>query len=70
MKYIDASTNDSLEKGIMRLLNLTKEELNNAYESFYHDTEKYACDCVEDFLSNYDIDTSLEYIQMYHCQED
>lgn len=66
MKYIDASTNDSLEIGIMRLLNLTKEELNNAYESFYHDTEKYACDCVEDFLSNYDIDASLEYIQMYH----
>ena len=24
------------------MFNLTKEELNNAYESFYHDTEKYA----------------------------
>ena len=66
MKYIDAANHDSLEKGIMELLNLTKEEMNSIYESIYYDTEKEPWKWVEDFLADYVVDESLEYIQMYH----
>lgn len=66
MKYIDAVNHDSLEKGIMELLNLTREEINNIYKSIYYDTEKEPWKWVEDFLADYVVDESLEYIQMYH----
>ena len=66
MKYIDAANHDSLEKGIMELLNLTKEEMNSIYESIYYDTEKEPWKWVEDFLADYVVDESLEYIQTYH----
>lgn len=66
MKYIDAVNHNSLEKGIMELLNLTREEINNIYKSIYYDTEKEPWKWVEDFLADYVVDESLEYIQMYH----
>ncbi len=66
MKYINTINNNSLEDGIMQLLNLTKEEMNNIYESIQCSTEKEPCEWIEDFLSNYVDDESLEYIQMYH----
>ena len=43
MKYIDAVNHDSLEKGIMELLTLTREEMNSIYESIYYNTEKEPC---------------------------
>lgn len=66
MKYIDAVNHDSLEKGIMELLTLTREEMNSIYESIYYNTEKEPWKWVEDFLADYVVDESLEYIQMYH----
>ena len=66
MKYIDTRTQDSLKKGIMEYLNLSKGELTQIFMSIYEDTEKDPKDWVSDFLSGYIINESLEYIQMFH----
>ena len=66
MKYIDAGSHDSLEKGIMELLNITEKEMNSIYKSISYDTKKEPWKLIEDFLSDRVIDESLECIQMYH----
>ncbi|MCJ0597974.1 hypothetical protein MMJ46_12045, partial [Enterococcus cecorum] len=66
MKYIDAVNHESLEKGIMKLLNVTRKELNSIYNSIYYDIEKDPWQWIEDFIEDCVVDESLEYIQMYH----
>lgn len=66
MKYIDARTQTSLEEGVMKFLNISKGEMIQMFVSIYEDTEKEPWKWVEDFLSDYDIDETLEYIQMFH----
>lgn len=66
MKYIDTKTERSLKRGVMELLKLTNNELDNMFESIYYDAEKEPGEWVEDFLSDYIVDENLEYIQMFH----
>lgn len=66
MKYIDARTQASLKQGVMEFLNLSEDEIENIFESIYSDTEKEPWKWVEDFLADYVVDGTLEYIQMFH----
>lgn len=66
MKYIDTRTNTSLKEGVMNFLNISKGEMIQMFISIYEDTEKEPWKWVEDFLADYDINETLEYIQMFH----
>jgi len=66
MQYIDATTQNSLKQGIMEFLNLSAGELIQMFMSIYEDTEKEPWKWVKDFLSDYIIDDTLGYIQMFH----
>jgi len=66
MKYIDATTHKSLKQGVMELLNLSAGEMTKMFMSIYEDTEKEPWEWVRDFLSDYDLNETLEYIQMFH----
>ena len=66
MKYIDARTPETLKKGVMEFLNLNEDELEQIFETIDSDVEKEPWGCVDDFLSDYIVDESLEYIQMFH----
>lgn len=66
MKYIDARTQDSLKLGVMKFLNLSAGEMTQIFISIYEDTEKEPWEWVRDFLSDYIVDETLDYIQMFH----
>lgn len=66
MKYIDATTQKSLKQGVMELLNLSAGEMTQMFMSIYEDEEKEPWEWVRDFLSDYVVDETLEYIQMFH----
>lgn len=66
MKYIDARSIDSLKQGVVELLNLSKMEMLEIFMSIYEDKEKEPWKWVQDFLSDYIVDETLEYIQMFH----
>lgn len=66
MKYINATTQNSLKQGIMKILDLSVRELIQMFGSIYEDTEKEPEQWIRDFLSDYGVDESLEYIQMFH----
>ena len=66
MKYIDTRTRSSLKQGVKKYLNLTEDELGEIFESIYYDTEKEPSEWIEDFLADYTINETLEYIQMFH----
>ena len=66
MKYIDTTTEKALKKSVMDLLNLTSDELDNIFDSIFNDAEKEPWKWVEDFLADYIVDETLEYIQMFH----
>lgn len=66
MKYIDTRTQDSLKQGIMELLNLSAVEILEIFMSIYENTEKEPWKWVQDFLFDYVVDETLEYIQMFH----
>lgn len=66
MKYIDATTQKSLKQGVMKLLNLSDSEMTQMFVSIYEDTEKEPWEWVRDFLSDYGVDETLDYIQMFH----
>lgn len=66
MKYIDARTQESLKLSIMKFLDLSARELTNIFESIYEDKEKKVDEWVSDFLYDYIVDETLEYIQMFH----
>lgn len=57
---------ESLNQGVMKVLNITKGDMIQMFDSIYSDTEKEPWKWVEDFLSDYIVDEELEYIQMYH----
>jgi hypothetical protein len=50
----------------MQLLNLSEDDMKQIFESIYYDTEKEPWKWVEDFLEDYVVDETLEYIQMFH----
>ena len=66
MKYLDATTQKSLKRGVMELLNLSASEMAQMFVSIYEDTEKEPLEWIEDFLSEYGVNETLEYIQMFH----
>lgn len=66
MKYIDATTQTSLKQGVMELLKLSDSEMTQMFMSIYDDTEKEPWEWVRDFLCDYCVDETLEYIQMFH----
>lgn len=66
MKYIDATTQNSLKQGVMKLLNISVGKMTQMFVSIYKDTEKEPWEWVRDFLSDYVINETLEYIQMFH----
>lgn len=66
MKYIDARTQDSLKQGVMELLNLSMEEMIGIFISIDEDIETEPLEWIQDFLSDYIVDESIEYIQMFH----
>lgn len=66
MKYIDARTQDSLKQGVMELLNLSLDEMIEIFMSIDDPVEKEPSEWIQDFLSDYIVDESLEYIQMFH----
>ena len=66
MKYIDATTQKSLKKGVMELLNISVGEMTQMFMSIYEDTEKEPWEWVIDFLYDYVINETIEYIQMFH----
>lgn len=66
MNYIDASTQGSLKQGIMDFLNLNENELQEIFETIYYEKEKGPWEWLNDFLSDYIVDETLDYIQMFH----
>ena len=66
MKYIDTKTQDALKQEVMKFLNLTEDEIKQIFESIYYNTEKEPRTWVNDFLSEYIVDETLECIQMFH----
>lgn len=66
MKYIDTRTQDYLKQGVMKFLNLTEDEMEQIFKSIYYDTEKEPWEWVRDFISEYIVGETLEYIQMFH----
>ena len=66
MKYIDATTQNSLKQGVMDLLGLSAGEMIQMFMSIYEDTEKEPWELVRDFLSEIGVNDTLEYIQMFH----
>ena len=66
MKYIDATTQNSLKQGVMELLDLSAGEMIQMFMSIYEDTEKEPWEWVRDFLSDLGVNETLEYIQMFH----
>lgn len=66
MKYIDATTQNSLKQGVMDLLGLSAGEMIQMFMSIYEDTEKEPWEWVRDFLSEIGVNDTLEYIQMFH----
>lgn len=66
MKYIDATTQNSLKQGVMELLGLSAGEMIQMFMSIYEDTEKEPWEWVRDFLSELGVNETLEYIQMFH----
>lgn len=66
MKYIDTTTQNSLKKGVMKLLNLSNAEMMQMFMSIYDDMGKEPWEWVSDFLSDYGVNENLEYIQMFH----
>lgn len=66
MRYIDTRTADSLKMGVMQLLNLSSSEMNQIFMTIYEDTEKEPWEWVRDYVSDYVMDETLEYIQMFH----
>ena len=66
MKYIDARSQDTLKQGVIKFLNLSAGEMIKIFMFIYEDMEKEPWECVRDFLSDYIVDETLEYIQMFH----
>lgn len=66
MKYIDARTQNSLKLGVMKFLNLSISEIRQIFISIYENTEKEPWKWVRDFLSDCNVDETLQYIQMFH----
>lgn len=66
MKYIDTTTQKSLKQGVMKLLNLSAGGMAQMFMSIYEDTVKEPWEWVGDFLSDYSVNETLEYIQMFH----
>ena len=61
MKYIDATTQNSLKQGVMELLELSAGEMIQMFMSIYEDTEKEPWEWVRDFLSELGVNETLEY---------
>lgn len=66
MKYIDTRSKESLKQGVMDFLNFTEDEMNKIFHFIYCDNEKEPQKWIEDFLSEYLDDETLEYIQIFH----
>ena len=62
MKYIDARNMESLNQGVMKVLNITKGDMIQMFDSIYSDTEKEPWKWVEDFLSDYRIYTNVPFV--------
>lgn len=60
MKYIDATTQNSLKQGVMELLDLSAGEMIQMFMSIYEDTEKEPWEWVRDFLSEHGVNETLE----------
>lgn len=52
MKYIDATTQNSLKQGVMELLDLSAGEMIQMFMSIYEDTEKEPWEWLEIFSLN------------------
>lgn len=65
MIYIDARNQLSLKQGVIDFLNLTEKELEQVFETM-DSVEDEPYDWAKFFLEDYGIDSSLEFIQMYH----
>ena len=65
MMYVDTRNDLSLRQGVMYFFNLTEEELKQVFITI-DSVEEAPDDWVKTFLENYGINTSLEYIQMFH----
>lgn len=66
MKYIDTRTKKSLKQGVVELLKLSSDEMKEMFESIYEDAEKEPWEWVDNFLSDYIIDETIECVQMFH----
>lgn len=65
MQYINTKCDRSLKHDILKFLNISCSELNNFFEHIKNDSvnlDTYICN----FISDFDILDSLEYIKMFH----